>query len=120
MKIMVTFLSLLILLAGILPFLGDAGLGILPKVIPTSGIGYSIVISIIGAIGLAYGFMNQMIFGVERFVIIVIAVLTIGGGILPFFAHFLPAFIQLSQPWHSLSVIAIGALGLAYGIMALG
>ena len=63
MKIMITILGILIAVSGVIPFLGESGLNILPPSIPTSGIGYYVIIIVIGAVGVVYGFMNNMLIG---------------------------------------------------------
>lgn len=118
MKIMIIILGVLIVLAGILPFLRS--MGILPEAIPTAGVNYSILITVVGIIGLVYGLINKMIMGGERIVVIIIAALTILGGILPFIASVIPNSIPTSGPFYSLIIIVIGAVGIAYGVMALG
>lgn len=117
MKIMITILSLLILFAGLLPFLQRIHL--LPEKIPTSGVYYSALIIIIGAIGLVYGIINKMLMGFERTVTIIITILTILGGIIPLISSIVPKFIPTSGPFYSLIIIIIGIIGLIYGILAL-
>ena len=118
MKIMITVLGILIILAGILPFLGN--LGIIPSTIPVEKPGYQFIIITIGILGLIYGFFNSLLFGFEKFVTISIALLTILGGILPFLQNFLPAFIPVTGPIYSGLIIVIGIIGLIYGFIALG
>jgi hypothetical protein len=120
MKIMITIISILIILAGVLPFLGENGLGILPTSIPTSGIGYSILVICIGIFGLIYAFVNRLLMGPERFVAIVEALLTIMGGIFPFTSEFISLPLPTSGPLYSALIILIGAIGLVYGIIAIG
>lgn len=120
MKIMITILSLLIVIAGILPFLGQDGLKALPSSIPTSGKSYSIIVIVIGVAGLLYGFINKMIMGTERFVTITIALLTVLGGLLPFISFIVPKFIPTTGPVYYGFIIIIGLVGLVYGVMGLG
>jgi hypothetical protein len=118
MKIMITVLGILIILAGILPFLGN--LGIIPASIPIERPGYQFIIIAIGILGLLYGFFNSLLFGFEKLVTISIAVLTILGGIIPFLQNYLPAVIPTTGPLYSGVIIVIGIIGLIYGFIALG
>ena len=120
MKIMITIISLIIILAGVLPFLGENGLGIISPSIPTSGMGYSIIIICIGIFGLIYAFVNRLLMGPERFVTICLALLTILGGILPFITEFISFPVPTSGPLYSGLIILIGAIGLIYGVIAIG
>jgi len=120
MKIMMVILSLLVILAGIVPFFGEDGLGLLPKAIPASGAGYSAAIIIIGALGILYALASRMIMGVEKLVTIAIGSLTILGGILPFMKDSLIPAIPTSGPAYSIVLIIIGILGLVYGFMHFG
>ena len=118
MKIMITVLGILIILAGILPFLSN--LGILPAAIPVEKPGYQFIIVAVGILGLLYGVRNSMLFGTEKFVTIAIALLTILGGILPFIQNFVPAAIPTSGAIYSLIIVVIGIVGMIYGFIALG
>ena len=118
MKIMITVLGILIILAGILPFLSN--MGILPAAIPVEKPGYQFIIVAVGILGLLYGVMKSMLFGTEKFVTIAIALLTILGGILPFIQNFVPAIIPTSGPVYSIIIIVIGIIGMIYGFVALG
>lgn len=120
MKIMITILSILILLAGVLPFLGVEGINIIPNTIPTKGMGYSTIVIIIGVIGVAYGFLNKMVMGFERFVTIAIGLLTVLGGILPVLSSSIPDFIPTAGPLYYGLIIILGLVGLVYGVMSLG
>lgn len=60
MKGMLVFVGLLTILGGLLPILKNANL--LPNVlagIPTTGIGYQVIIIVIGIIALLYGFKKS-------------------------------------------------------------
>ena len=118
MKIMITIIGILVVLAGILPFLDN--FGILPENIPVEKPGYQFIIIAVGIIGLLYGIMNSMLFGAEKFVTISLALLTILGGILPFIQNFVPAIIPVSGPLYSGLIIVIGVIGMIYGFIALG
>jgi len=118
MKIMITVLGVLIILAGVLPFLSN--FGILPSSIPIEKPGYQFIIIAVGILGLLYGVLNSMLFGFEKFVTIAIGILTILGGILPFIQNYLPAIIPTTGPLYSGIIIVIGIIGLIYGFIALG
>ena len=118
MKIMITFLGILIILAGLLPLLGS--IGIMPNSAITKAPGYQFVIITIGIIALIYGAFNSLLFGFEKFATISIALLTLLGGIIPFLQNFLPALIPTSGPLYSIIIIVIGIIGLIYGFVALG
>ncbi|MFH0868244.1 MAG: hypothetical protein V1831_02940 [Candidatus Woesearchaeota archaeon] len=118
MKIMITIIGILIILAGVLPFLSN--MRILPSSIPVEKPGYQFIIIAVGIIGLLYGFFNSYLFGSEKFVTIAIAVLTILGGILPFIQNFMPAIIPTSGPLYSVVIVIIGIIGMIYGFVALG
>ena len=118
MKIMITVLGILIILAGILPLLSN--LGLLPAAIPAEKPGYQFIIITVGIIGLLYGIFNSMLFGTEKYVTIAIALLTIFGGILPFIQNFVPAIIPTSGLLYSGMIIVIGIIGMIYGFIALG
>ena len=118
MKIMITVLGILIILAGLLPLLGSTG--IMPNSAITKAPGYQFVIITIGIIGLIYGAFNSLLFGFEKFATIAIALLTILGGVIPFLQNFMPALIPTSGPLYSVIIIIIGIIGLIYGFIALG
>ena len=118
MKIMITVLGILIILAGLLPLLGS--IGIMPNSAITKAPGYQFVIITIGIIGLIYGAFNSLLFGFEKFATISIALMTILGGILPFIQNFVPAAIPTSGPVYSIIIVVIGIIGMIYGFIALG
>lgn len=118
MKIMITVLGILIILAGVLPLLSS--IGIVPSSIPTEKPGYQFIIIAVGILALLYGVFNSLLFGFEKFATIAIAILTILGGIIPFLQNFLPAVIPTTGPLYSGMIIIIGVIGLIYGFVALG
>jgi hypothetical protein len=120
MKVMMVFLSILIILAGILPFIGKDGLGIVPAAVPTTAPGYSFIIIAVGFIALIYGVMNKMMIGTEKFVTFSIGLVTILGGLLPFIKSFVPIAIPTAGPLYSGIIILIGAIGLIYGASTIG
>jgi len=116
---MITILGILIILAGILPFLSN--MGILPPTIPVEKPGYQFLIIAIGILGLLYAAFNSMLLGTERPVTIALALLTIIGGILPFIQNFVPVGIPTSGVLYSVIIVVIGVIGVIYGwFMALG
>lgn len=118
MKIMITVLGILIILAGLLPLLGS--IGIMPNSAITKAPGYQFVIITIGIIALIYGAFNSLLFGFEKFATIAIALLTILGGIIPFLQSFVSPIIPTTGPLYSIIIIIIGIIGLIYGFIALG
>jgi hypothetical protein len=113
MKIMITFFSILIIFAGLIPFFGDK----FP--IPNKGAAYSVVLLIFSVLMIVLSFVNRLLFGIERFVIIIQGLLLIGVSILPYFPA-LFTFIPRDGFLHSLVIIIIGAIGLVYGLMGMG
>ena len=115
MKIMLIFLSILIILAGILPVFGQDGLDILPPYIPTEAPGYSLIIATMGLIAMIYGVMNRMLIGIEKFIVLVIGLITILGGLLPYIQFFIPINLPTSGPIYSGIIILIGIITFIYG-----
>jgi hypothetical protein len=111
-QVVITLIGMITILAGILPFVGNF-VGLPSSVI--QGIGYSILITIIGVIGILYGFMSMALIGVSKFMMVCLGLLTILGGIVPFIANFLPMTIPTSGPIYSGVIILIGVAGFAYG-----
>lgn len=108
------FLGVLTIIAGILPFLSS--LSVIPQSLTSGPLYYAIVI-VIGVGGLLYGFMNQMLMGMQKFMAIVLGLLTVLGGILPLvngMIKILPAAF-LAGWIYSLIIIAIGVTGIIYG-----
>lgn len=118
MKIMITFLGVLTILAGILPLLGSVG--IMSNIAITKAPGYYFVITAIGIIGLLYGMFNSLLFGFEKFATISLGILTLLGGMLPFLQNFMNLPIPVSGLVYSIIIILIGILGMIYGFVALG
>ena len=118
MKIMITVLGILIILAGLLPLLGS--IGIMPNSAIAKAPGYQFVIITIGVIALIYGAFNSLLFGFEKFATIAIALLTILGGIIPFLQNFISPVIPTTGPVYAIIIIVIGIIGLIYGFIALG
>ena len=120
MKVQMILISILIILAGVLPFLGKSGLGILPAAIPTTAPGYSFIIITIGFISLIYGVMNKHIFGAEKLVLFAVGLMTILGGLFPFIQHYIPIAIPTTGPLYSGIIILIGVIGFIYGVSKIG
>jgi len=118
MKIMITIIGILIILAGVLPFLSN--FGILPAVVPVEKPGYHFIIIAVGIIGLLYGVLNSYLFGSEKIVTIALGLLTILGGILPFIQNFVPAIIPTTGPLYSGLIVVIGVIGMIYGFITMG
>jgi len=120
MKVQMILISILIILAGILPFFGQDGLNILPNTIPTAAPGYSFIIIAVGFISLIYGVLNKSIFGTEKIVLYSVGLMTMIGGLLPFIKNFIQLPLPASGPLHSGIIILIGAAGLVYGMSKIG
>lgn len=118
MRIMISVIGVLIILAGILPLLGS--IGALPAKVPFEKPGYQFIIISVGIVALLYGVLNSLLFGFEKFATISIGLITVLGGIIPFIQNFMPAFIPVSGPLYSIVIISIGLVGLVYGFVALG
>ena len=116
MKIMITVIGILTLLAGLLPIISP----VLPSFIPTTSPGYQFLIITVGIIGLLYASFNSMLFGTEKFVTISLALLTIAGGILPFIQNFVQLGIPTTGIIYSGIIVVIGIVGIIYGFSALG
>ena len=117
MRIVMVIIGLLIILAGALPFLSSVNL--LSEKVPTTGIGYSIIIIAVGTFGFIYAIMNITMMGPAKFVTICLALMTIFGGIIPFIATFLPSYIPTTYPVYNLMIVLVGLIGLVYGIMSI-
>ena len=109
---MVALVGILTVLAGVLPFL--SGLNFIPAAY-TSGMIYSMIIIVIGVLGLIYGFVSNMLMGAQKALMILFAVLTILGGILPLIKGFVSIPIPTSGPIYSVIIIVIGAIAMVYG-----
>ena len=116
MKIMITIIGALTLLAGLLPLVSS----ILPPFIPTTSPGYHFLIITVGILGLLYASFNSMLFGTEKFVTISLALLTVVGGILPFIQNFVALGIPTAGIIYSGIIVVIGIVGMIYGFSALG
>ena len=117
MKVQMILISILIILAGILPFLG--GFNIIPLTLITTP-GYQFIIIAVGFISLIYGVMNKMIFGTEKIVLVAIGLMTILGGLLPFIQSYVPIAIPTSGLLYSGIIILIGVAGFIYGASKIG
>lgn len=116
MKIIITVIGILTVLAGILPMVSP----LLPSFVPTTSPGYQFLIITIGILGLLYASFNSMLFGTEKFVTISLALLTIVGGVLPFIQNFVPLGLPITGILYSGIIVLIGVVGIIYGFMALG
>ncbi len=115
---MMVFLGLLTILAGIIPLLASFKITLIPAFLST-GWGYAAIVTVIGLIGLGYA-LNPMAMGamgLSKFMIGVLGILTILGGILPLIAQFfkfIPASL-ITNPIYAIIIIVIGLVGLGYG-----
>lgn len=118
MRIVMIIIGILIVLAGALPFLSSVN--VLSEAVPTSGAVYSLIIIAIGTLGFIYAIMNVTMMGFSKFVTICLALMTILGGIVPFIASFMPAFIPTTYPIYNLMIVLIGLIGIVYGMVSIG
>ena len=116
MKLVITIIGTLTILAGILPLVSP----VLPSFIPTTSPGYQFLIIAIGILGLLYAAFNSMLFGTEKFATMALALLTIAGGILPFIQNFVPLGLPTTGIIYSGIIVVIGIVGIAYGVSAVG
>ncbi|MBT4823801.1 hypothetical protein HN695_07765 [Candidatus Woesearchaeota archaeon] len=112
-QVIITLLGLITILAGVLPFIGN--FVSLPSAI-IGGLGYSIIIIIIGLIGLIYGFTSISLIGGTKFVMVCLGLLTLLGGIVPLLDSFLELAIPISGPIYPAIIILIGIIGFSYGL----
>lgn len=113
MKIMITFLSLLIIFAGIIPFFGDKSF------IPNKGTGYSIVLIVLGILVIIFGIINQLLMGVEKIFIVLQGLLVIGAAVLRFIPALLPSIPRDGVIFDGI-IILIGFIGFFYGVIGMG
>jgi hypothetical protein len=111
MKIMIVFIGLLTIMAGVLPFFDGFGL------VPSSGPVYSAIIVVIGLIALLYGIKSFGLWASQKFITAVLAVMIIFGGLIPFLQsmNLIPSMIPGSGPIYSGIIILIGLMALVYG-----
>ena len=112
-QIIITLLGLITVLAGVLPFIGN--FVNLPAAV-IGGVGYSLLISVIGILGMLYGFISISLIGETKFVMISLGLITLLGGIIPFVSNLIPPGIPTSGPIYSGVIILIGVIGFFYGL----
>jgi len=113
MKVMISFIGLLAVLAGVLPFATTFGL--LP-VKYTSGMIYAAIVLVIGLVGIAYGLFGGMsLMGAEKFMVIMLGILTILGGLLPLLGEMMSLPIPTNGVIYSGLIIVVGLIGIIYG-----
>lgn len=113
MKIMITFLSAIIVFLGIIPFLGEN----FP--IPNKGYGYSIILVGLGILIIIASVINNLLMGFEKFVLILQGILIGGIALLPFLPTIL-IFLPREGPLYAVMIIIVGVLGLIYGVLGMG
>ena len=111
MKIMIVFIGMLTILAGVLPFFNGFG------VVPSSGPVYSGIIIFIGFIALWYAIKTFGLWASQKFIVSVLALLIILGGIVPFLVSMklIPSTVPSSGPVYSGIIILIGIIAVLYG-----
>ena len=111
MKIMIVFIGLLTMLAGVLPFFDGFG------IVPFSGPVYSGIIILIGVIAFWYAVKTFGLWGSQKFITAVLALLIIFGGLIPFLVStkLVPNTVPSSGPVYSGIIILIGVIAVIYG-----
>ena len=111
MRIMIVFIGLLTILAGVLPFFDGFG------VVPSSWPVYSGIIILIGVIAFWYAVKTFGLWGSQKFITAVLALLIIFGGLIPFLVStkFIPSTVPSSGPVYSGIIILIGVIAVIYG-----
>lgn len=114
MIFMMFFLGVLTILAGILPFLSS--LAFVPSAITAGPIYYSTII-VIGAGGLLYALLNQLLMPMHKFVEGSLGLITLLGGILPLANNYVNLVPEtFVTGWvYALIIIGVGIIGLLYG-----
>jgi hypothetical protein len=113
MKLVETLLSLVVIFLGIIPFFGEKFF------IPNKGMGYAIILILGGIIILVLAITNNMLMGVEKFVLALESGLLIVVGLIAFFPALLP-IIPRDSIWQSIIIIAAGVGGVVYGFIGIG
>ncbi|RLE38605.1 hypothetical protein DRJ17_03410 [Candidatus Woesearchaeota archaeon] len=113
-KLAMTLIGLLVILAGILPLLARYVVAIPVTIV--SGIPYTAIVVGIGMLGMIYGFVSYDLFGFQKFVMVILALMTIFGGVLPLITNFLPVLSILTQAMiYPIVIIIVGLLTFIYG-----
>ncbi|MDO8480601.1 MAG: hypothetical protein Q7S65_02160 [Nanoarchaeota archaeon] len=111
MKIMISLLSAVVVFLGVAPLVHL-------KFIPSGGIGYSVVLALLGVLIVVAGFVNNLLVGLEKFVVIMQGALVLLLGLLRWLPTFL-AFIPREGTLFPIVVIVVGGLGLVYGLFGM-
>ena len=111
MKIMIVFIGMLTVLAGILPFFNGFGM------VPFSGPVYSGIIILIGIIAFWYSIKAFGLWHSQKFITAVLALLIIFGGLIPFLVTMgiIPSTVPSSGPIYSGIIMLIGVIAVLYG-----
>jgi hypothetical protein len=118
MKFKITLIGLLTIIAGVLPILDLYN--VFKSPIPVDGLGYALIILVIGIIDLLYSFLaNIELLGFQHVVTGLIAIMTILGGVLPLLHKSLPPYIPTSGVLYYSVIVGIGVFGFIYGLTQL-
>jgi len=111
MKIMIVFIGMLTILAGVLPFFNGFGM------VPFSGPVYSGIIILIGIIAFWYSVKAFGLWRSQKFITAVLALLIIFGGLIPFLVSMklIPSTVPSSGLVYSGIIILIGVIAVLYG-----
>ncbi len=112
MKIMITFLSALIVFFGIIPFFAE------DAILPTSGFLYPIYLIVLGIIIIGLGILNSLLIGFERLFVYLQGGLLIVVGLL-FFVPTVLSWFPREGPMYAGAVLILGGIGLLYGLLGM-
>ena len=112
MKIMVSFLSALIIFIGAIPFFGEG------FIIPNTGMGYSLILIGVGILIIIAAIVNGLLMMLEKTFLIFQGLMLCFMGALALLPDFFP-FIPTEGIVYSVIIIAIGLAGLVFGFVGM-
>jgi hypothetical protein len=113
MKIMISFLSLFIIFAGLLPFIGD-------KIhLPAKGTAYAFILIGLSIAIMVLAIINNMLMGLEKFILFIQGALVLIMAVKSFLPTLLP-FIPVEGALYGIIIILIGLAGFIYGVLGMG
>jgi len=112
MKIMISFLSLIVVALGVFPFIPNLPL-------PNSGTGYAVILASAGVTLIVAAIFNNLLIGLEKFFLGVEGAVIVIIASLPWLPGFL-TFLPREGPFYAVMIIIAGAMGLFYGLLGMG
>ncbi|MBR9699358.1 hypothetical protein GOV09_02790 [Candidatus Woesearchaeota archaeon] len=109
MKIMVTLLSAIIIIAGLFPILGEN------SPFPLVGNAYYIALAIVGLVVIIMGIQNKLLMAFEKFFLVLQGIIVLGLALLPFFPALFSTLPRTGVLYAGI-IIIVGAIGLLYGL----